>query len=39
VRVYLDDESIAEAPLVALEAIPAGNLFQRAVDTVWHWFG
>jgi D-alanyl-D-alanine carboxypeptidase (penicillin-binding protein 5/6) len=39
VRVYLDDESIAEAPLVALEAIPAGNLFQRAVDTVWQWFG
>ncbi len=39
VRVYLDGDSIAQAPLVALETVPAGNLFQRALDTVWQWFG
>jgi len=38
VRVYLDGDSIAQAPLVALESVPAGNFFQRAVDTVWQWF-
>ncbi len=38
VRVYLDGDSIAQAPLVVLESVSAGNFFQRVADTVWQWF-
>jgi len=38
VKVKLGDEQVAQAPLVALEAVPQGNFFQRAVDTVLEWF-
>lgn len=38
VRVMLGDEAMAEAPLVALEAVPPGNLWQRMRDHVRMWF-
>jgi D-alanyl-D-alanine carboxypeptidase (penicillin-binding protein 5/6) len=37
VRVYHDGEAVAQAPLVALEEVAAGNLFQRATDRVLWW--
>ncbi len=38
VEVVLDDETIAQAPLVALESVAEGSLFQRMADTVLQWF-
>lgn len=38
VEVVLGDETIAQAPLVALEPVAEGSLFQRMADTVLHWF-
>ena len=38
VKIMLGDETVAEAPLVALEAIPEGNLWQRTRDHVLMWF-
>lgn len=38
VRVMLGDEPMAEAPLVALEAVPQGNLWQRTRDHILMWF-
>jgi D-alanyl-D-alanine carboxypeptidase (penicillin-binding protein 5/6) len=36
--VDLDQEPIAEYPLVALEAVARGNVFQRTADHVRRWF-
>ena len=33
-KVLLDDEVVASAPLIALRAVPEGSLFQRLVDEV-----
>ena len=38
VTVTLNGEQVAEAPLVALEAVARGNFLQRAADTVIQWF-
>lgn len=38
VTVTLDGEQVAEAPLVALEAVARGSFLQRAADTVIQWF-
>lgn len=38
VRVRLDGEPLAEAPVVALEAVAAGSLWQRLRDRVLLWF-
>ncbi|MEJ2478947.1 MAG: hypothetical protein P8Y78_01985 [Acidihalobacter sp.] len=38
VVVKLGDRVVAKAPLVALEADPRGNLWQRVRDTVLQWF-
>jgi serine-type D-Ala-D-Ala carboxypeptidase (penicillin-binding protein 5/6) len=38
VVVKLGDRIVAKAPLVALEADPRGNLWQRVRDTVLQWF-
>lgn len=38
VRVMLGEETVAEAPLVALVAVPEGNLWQRMRDHVRMWF-
>lgn len=38
VEVVLGDEKIAEAPLVALQAVAEGGFFQRMADTVVQWF-
>ena len=38
VRVMLGDEAMAEVPLIALEAVPQGNLWQRMRDHVRMWF-
>jgi len=34
----VDEEPIAEYPLVALDDVPEGNVFQRAADQVRLWF-
>ena len=38
VRIMLGDEVIAEAPLLALDTVEQGNLWQRAKDYVRMWF-
>lgn len=38
VEVVLDDETVAQAPLVALDAVGEGSFFQRLADTVVQWF-
>lgn len=38
VEVVLGDETVAQAPLVALESVAEGSLFQRMADTVLQWF-
>lgn len=38
IQLALDDKQLAEYPLVALEAVPVGNIFGRAWDTVRLWF-
>lgn len=38
VRLTLDDEVIAERPLVALEAVPEGGFFKRMSDDFWQWW-
>jgi D-alanyl-D-alanine carboxypeptidase (penicillin-binding protein 5/6) len=37
VNVALDGKPVGEFPLVALEDVPAGNIFGRAWDTVRLW--
>ena len=37
VNVALEGKPVAEFPLVALEDVPAGNIFGRAWDTVRLW--
>lgn len=36
--VTLGDEEVNRVPLVALEEVPVGNLWQRLVDTLLSWF-
>lgn len=38
VKVVLAEETVASAPLVALDTVERGSLFQRAADTVLQWF-
>ena len=38
IQLTLDDKPLADYPLVALEAVPVGNIFGRAWDTVRLWF-
>ncbi len=38
IQLSLDDKPLADYPLVALEAVPVGNIFGRAWDTVKLWF-
>ena len=38
VRLTLDDEIVAERPLVALEAVPEGGFFKRMSDDFWQWW-
>jgi hypothetical protein len=38
IRVRLDNEVLAEAPLVPLTAVADGSLWQQARDTVLLWF-
>jgi D-alanyl-D-alanine carboxypeptidase (penicillin-binding protein 5/6) len=38
VKVALDGKALAEFPLIALEPVPAANVFGRAWDTVRLWF-
>jgi D-alanyl-D-alanine carboxypeptidase (penicillin-binding protein 5/6) len=38
IRVRLDDQVLAEAPLVPLAAVAEGSLWQQARDTVLLWF-
>jgi len=38
VTVELNDETLVDRPLVALEAVDAGGLWTRMVDSVWLWF-
>lgn len=38
VEVVLGDETVARAPLVALNEVGEGTFFQRMADTVLHWF-
>ncbi|MEX2576950.1 MAG: D-alanyl-D-alanine carboxypeptidase family protein, partial [Halofilum sp. (in: g-proteobacteria)] len=38
VQVVLGEETVARAPLVALEAVGEGTFFQRMADTVVQWF-
>jgi serine-type D-Ala-D-Ala carboxypeptidase (penicillin-binding protein 5/6) len=38
VKVALEGRPITEFPLIALEEVPAGNIFARAWDTVRLWF-
>lgn len=38
VEVVLGEETIAQAPLVALEPVAEGSLLQRMADTVLQWF-
>ncbi len=38
VTVSLDGETLAEAPLVALDEVPAAGFLQRMADTVLLWF-
>jgi D-alanyl-D-alanine carboxypeptidase (penicillin-binding protein 5/6) len=37
-RFTLDDEVVAERPLVALEAVPEGGFFKRLSDDFWLWW-
>lgn len=37
-NVYLNDEMIAQHPLVALKEIKSGNLLQRTLDNIQQWF-
>jgi len=38
VQVTLKDKTLAEAPLIALEAVPIGGLWSGMVDGAWMWF-
>jgi D-alanyl-D-alanine carboxypeptidase (penicillin-binding protein 5/6) len=38
VRLTLDDEVVAERPLIALEAVPEGGFFKRLNDDFWQWW-
>ena len=38
IQVSLDGQTLAEQPLVALEAVPEGGLWVRGVDSVLLWF-
>uniref|UniRef100_A0A8J7VVD4 serine-type D-Ala-D-Ala carboxypeptidase n=1 Tax=Coralloluteibacterium stylophorae TaxID=1776034 RepID=A0A8J7VVD4_9GAMM len=38
VRVSLDDETVAERPLVALEEIPEAGFFGKLYDDFWLWW-
>lgn len=38
VKVALDGEVVAEAPLVALAEVPQGNFFRRLWDAFWMWW-
>jgi D-alanyl-D-alanine carboxypeptidase (penicillin-binding protein 5/6) len=38
VEVVLGEETVAQAPLVALESVAEGSFFQRMTDTVLQWF-
>jgi len=38
IQLTLDDKPLADYPLVALENVPVGNIFGRALDTVKLWF-
>ena len=38
VKVALEGQPVAEFPMIALEEVPLGSLFGRAVDTVKLWF-
>jgi len=38
VSVSLEDELIAELPLVTLAEVPSGGIFRRMTDTVLLWF-
>ena len=37
-KVSLDGKPFGEYPVVAIEAVPVGNVFSRAIDTVRLWF-
>ncbi len=37
-KVTLDDKSLTEIPLVALQEAPEGGFFKRLYDDVWLWF-
>ncbi|MBS1230849.1 MAG: Serine-type D-Ala-D-Ala carboxypeptidase [Proteobacteria bacterium] len=37
-KVSLDGKPFGEYPVVAIEAVPVGNIFSRAIDTVRLWF-
>ena len=37
-KVSLDGKPFGEYPVVAIEAVPVGNIFGRAIDTVRLWF-
>jgi D-alanyl-D-alanine carboxypeptidase (penicillin-binding protein 5/6) len=37
-KVSLDGKPFGEYPVVALDAVPVGNIFGRAIDTVRLWF-
>jgi D-alanyl-D-alanine carboxypeptidase (penicillin-binding protein 5/6) len=37
-KVSLDGKPFGEYPVVAIEAVPVGNVFSRALDTVRLWF-
>lgn len=38
VNVSLDDETVAEVPLITLQPVALGSFFQRMTDTVLQWF-
>lgn len=38
ISVTLDGETVAEVPLVTLQAVARGSFFQRVTDTVLQWF-
>jgi D-alanyl-D-alanine carboxypeptidase (penicillin-binding protein 5/6) len=38
VKVALEGKPVAELPLIALEEVPAGNIFRRAWDSMRLWF-
>jgi len=37
-KVSLDDKPFGEYPVVAIEGVPAANIFGRAIDTIRLWF-